>query len=149
MSSEDSALRVATFRFGVIADFVNGAPFAHGEKMKLIKEKTDRRWEIPHSDRTHISVSTVLMWIQNYNEAGSRLEGLMPKSRKDRGTYRKIDHALQMAIKDLKRENPSYTVPVIVKKLKHAKIIGPTDKLNKASIYRFIKRKGLFCLPAF
>lgn len=143
MSSEDSALRVATFRFGVIADFVNGAPFAHGEKMKLIKEKADRRWEIPHSDRTHISVSTVLMWIQNYNEAGSRLEGLMPKSRKDRGTYRKIDHALQMAIKDLKRENPSYTVPVIVKKLKHAKIIGPADKLNKASIYRFIKREGL------
>jgi putative transposase len=67
----------------------------------------------------------------------------MPKTRKDRGTYRKIDGSLQMAIKELKRENPSYTVPVIIKKLKHGKIIGPTDKLNKASIYRFIKKEGL------
>ena len=142
MVSEDIATRIATFRFGVIADFVNGTKFERGEKMRLIKEKAARSWNIPFSDRTHISVSTILSWIDSYKQAGS-FEGLKPKSRKDKGGYRKLDATLRMAIRDLKRENPSFTVPVIIRKLRHAKIIGADDQLNKASIYRFIKKENL------
>lgn len=143
MVTEDSAMKVATFRFGVIADFVTGARFERGEKMRLVKEKAARSWEIPYSDRTHISVSTIMSWIHAYKEAGNRLEGLVPKSRKDKGSYRKLDASLRMAIRDLKRENPSYTVPVIIRKLQHAKVIASTDRLNKASIYRYINKEGL------
>ena len=143
MVSEDIAMKVATFRFGVVADFVTGAKFEHGEKMRLVREKSARAWEIPLSDRTHISVSTIMMWISDYKNAGNNLDGLKPKSRKDSGSYKKLDGSLQLAIKELKQENPTYTVPVIVKKLKHAKIIGPSDILNTASIYRFIKKEHL------
>jgi transposase InsO family protein len=44
-----------------------------------------------------------------------------------------------MEIKRLKQENSYYTVPVIIKKLRLAKVIGPTDVVNKTTIYRFIK----------
>jgi hypothetical protein len=45
-----------------------------------------------------------------------------------------------MANKELKQENPAYTVPVIIKKLMHAKIIKPEEQVNTASIYRFINK---------
>lgn len=143
MISDDMAMKIATFRFGVIADFVTGARLAYGERARLIQEKANRGWNIPASTRTTVSRATILLWISLYKKAGFRIEGLMPKKRKDEGSYKKLDSTLRMAIKDLKQENPTYTVPVVITKLKHAKIIGSEDRINKASIYRFIKKEKL------
>jgi hypothetical protein len=41
---DDLPMRVATFRFGVIADFVTGTRFAYGEKERLLTEKADRAY---------------------------------------------------------------------------------------------------------
>ena len=40
---------VAVFRFGVIADFVDGTTLSRGETKKLMREKCDRKWQIPTS----------------------------------------------------------------------------------------------------
>ena len=142
-NKNDRAMEIATFRFGIIADFVRGGRLEYGEKQRLLQEKAERSYDIPGSTKTRVAVSTILAWISDYRKAGYKIEGLMPKQRKDFGSYRKLDAMLRMAIKELKLENPNYTVPAIIKMLKHRRVIGSEDKLNRVSIYRFIKREKL------
>ena len=143
MVSDDLAMQVATFRFGVIADFVTGVKLSYGERQRILNQKAERTYQIPGSPRTRIGRSTILSWICDYKKAGFRLEGLFPKVRKDKGTYRKLDTTLRMAIKELKTENLHYTVPVMITKLKHNKILAHDEKINKSSLYRFLKRENL------
>ena len=56
---KDLAMKVATFRFGVIAEFVTGVRLKYGEKERLLAEKAVRSYEIPGSDQTRISRSGV------------------------------------------------------------------------------------------
>ena len=49
-----------------------------------------------------------------------------------------------MEVKRLKQENAYSTVPVIIKKLRQGKIIGPNKPVNKTTIYRFIRKE---CQP--
>ena len=86
----------------------------------------------------------MLAWISAYRKGGYRIEALCPKRRVDKGGYRSLDTAVRMEIKRLKQENAYYTVPVIIKKLRHSKVIGPNDVVNKATIYRFIRTE---CQP--
>jgi putative transposase len=48
-------MQIATFRFGVISDFVGGARLSRGERERLLGEKSERSWEIPGTGRTRIS----------------------------------------------------------------------------------------------
>ena len=77
MVTEDIAMRIATFRFGVIADLVTRPQYDWGERSKLIFEKTNRSWIIPNSARTHISVATIMKWMADYKKAGNRIEELL------------------------------------------------------------------------
>lgn len=143
MVTDDFAMQLATFRFGVIADFVTGTRLSRGEKLRLLDEKAKRSYQIPGSSRTRISKSTMYLWIANYKKAGYRIEGLMPQKRKDSGSYRKLDASIRMAIVELRQENPNYTVPAIITKLKHARMISADERLNLSSIYRFLKKEKL------
>lgn len=136
-------MRVATFRFGVIAEFVTGTKLAYGEKERLLAEKACRAYEIPGSTKTRISRATMLSWVTLYRQGGYKIESLCPKPRADRGTYPSLSTTLRMAIRGLKDENEYYTVPVIIKKLRHQKILGPDEPVNKATIYRFIRQENL------
>jgi transposase InsO family protein len=140
---DDLPMKVATFRFGTIADFVTGAKLAYGEKERLLAEKASRAYEIPGSGKTRISRATLLSWVTLYRKGGYKIQSLCPKPRADRGTYPSLNTTLRMAIRTLKDENEYYTVPVIIRKLRLAKIIGPDEPVNKATIYRFIRQEDL------
>ena len=146
MTEDDKKMQIATFRFGVIAEFVTGVKLSYGEKEKLIKDKTDRRYEIPFSDHSAISRSTIMSWINCYKKSGYRLEGLVPKTRKDKGKYRKLDVTLRLAIIEAKKENSRLTVPALIKKLRHKKLISMEEWVNLSSVYRFLKQENLSSL---
>ena len=139
----DVPMKVATFRFGVIADFVTGVRLGYGEKERLLMEKATRSYEIPGSEQTRVSRAAMLLWVSKYQKGGRRIEALKPKERSDRGTYRSLDTTLRMAIKGLREENPYLTVPVIIKKLRLTKIIEPDVAVNTATIYRFLRGEKL------
>ncbi len=143
MLPEDLAMAVATFRFGVIADFVTGARLAYGERERLLREKTARAYDIPGSTKTTVSRATIMLWTRLYREGGRQLDTLRPKRRSDRGTYKGLDQTLRTAIKEIKAENPAYTLPTVINKLRHRHLIAPGDKLNVATIYRFIRQEKL------
>ncbi|MCB0745224.1 MAG: transposase family protein, partial [Ignavibacteriae bacterium] len=143
MSDQDNKMQIATFRFGIISEFVTGVKLNYGEKEKLLNEKAERSYSIPGSTRGVISRSTILLWINDYKKAGMKIEGLFPKERKDKGSFKGLDSTLRMAIKNMKKEDPKLTVPVIIKKIKQQKLIPMGSTINHRSVYTFLKNEKL------
>lgn len=77
--TEEQKQQVAVFRFGIIHEFVGRGRLDHGEQEELLREKCERKWDIPFSGKTRISRSTILRWVRLYTESGGRLEALYPQ----------------------------------------------------------------------
>ena len=75
----DLAMKIATFRFGVFADFVTGVGLGYGGKERRLREKTLQTYEIPGSMRSRITRASMLAWIASYRKGGYRIEALCPK----------------------------------------------------------------------
>jgi transposase InsO family protein len=93
--------------------------------------------------KTSISISTIKKWILMYRQAGMRIDGLMPKDRKDKGAYKSLDPSIQLAIKEIKAEKPDLTGIALVEELHHRKYLRVTEKLNLTVLYRFLKQEKL------
>jgi hypothetical protein len=57
--TEDEKMQVAVFRFGVISDFVIGVQMSRAEKRRLVRDKCARKWPIPFSEKTSLSIGTI------------------------------------------------------------------------------------------
>jgi transposase InsO family protein len=82
-------------------------------------------------------------WTNAYKNAGFRIEGLYAKSRSDKGCFKKIDPVIRRAVKEIKTENPRYTLPTIIELLKQRKVIAVGDEINESTLYRFLKKERL------
>lgn len=143
MTDDEKKMALATFRFGVIADFVTGVKLGYGDRSRILGEKAARSYQIPFSRRTTISRSTIMDWINDYKNAGFRIEGLYSKSRSDKGSFKKIDPAIRSTVKEIKTQNPRYTLPTIIEILRQRKVIAINDELNESTLYRFLKKERL------
>jgi putative transposase len=143
MNENDKKLQIATFRFGLISEFVTGVRLVYGEKERLLKEKLDRAYDIPFSTRNKISRSTLEKWIVDYKKSGFRLEGLYPQERSDKGKTRALSSSLKLAIKELKKENPDLKAPALITCLRHKKLIGADEQINSSTLYRYLKEEEL------
>jgi putative transposase len=140
-SSKD--MEIATFRFGIISDFVVGVRLNYGDKERLLKEKAGKKYIIPYSAQSRVSKSTIKKWILDYRSAGNRIEGLLPKVRKDSGKFRSLDTSIQMAIREIKHEKPDLTGISLVTELQHRKYLALDEKINLSVLYRFLKKEKL------
>jgi putative transposase len=134
---------VAVFRFGVISDFVTRSELDRGEQERLLREKCERAWQIPHSNRSRLARSTILGWIKAYRESGGRLESLYPDSRNDRGMSRVIDEETGALIVRLRTEMPRCSLPTLISELEKRKLLPPGLVLGASTLYRFLKREGI------
>ncbi len=138
---EEVKQQVARFRFGVIADLV-GRKLTRGEKQRILREKSQAEWEIPHSARTRISRSTVLYWLRRYEESGGRLESLYPDHRSDKDTSRALEAETAQALIRLKQEYRGATLPAVLREAKRRGVVPAQFHVSKATLYRFFKRQG-------
>lgn len=76
---EDQKLEVALFRYGVISDIVAAANLPRMERCRMIQEKSSRKWNIPYSQKTRISMNSIRRWIRDYNKSNQQLAALYPK----------------------------------------------------------------------
>ena len=133
------AEKVALFRYGLIAPLVLES-LPRGELTRRAQEIAARHYEIPHSERTSVSVDTLLEWALRYRNGG--FEALAPQARLDRGQSRTITPQLADLIERLKRENPHRTGATLLREL--ALSSGQNEPAISAStLYRFLKRRGL------
>ena len=65
---ENERMAKAIFRYSVISDLVNARNLERGEQERLIEEKCSRKWGIPFSEKTSISRSSILRWMNLYKE---------------------------------------------------------------------------------
>ena len=140
--------RIAVFRYGVIADFVGGRILSHGETTRLIRDKCVRKWEIPGSQRSSISESTIKEWIVRYRASGNKLASLYPKGRSDRGKSRAIEQETAQGLLKLRKELPELTLPVFMREAKQRKIILPGMYVTYSTLYRFLQSEGMLKRPA-
>jgi len=136
---DTKAEKVALFRYGLIAPLVL-EPLPRGELTRRAEEIAARHYEVPGSQRTSVSVDTLLGWALRYRTSG--FEALAPKPRQDRGQSRAITPQLADLIERLKRENPHRTGTTLLREL--ALVSGQNQPaLSASTLYRFLKQRGL------
>jgi len=138
MTEDQKKLEVATFRFGIIADFVKRLGLERGEIKKLLEEKAAQRYKIPHSSKTEITKGAIVKWLRDYKSAGEQLTGLYPKTRSDKGDCKSLEAQIKIGILEVLKDAPKATVPAIIKTLRHKKIIASNETINHSTIYRFL-----------
>ncbi len=143
MTEEEKKTRIASFRFGLISEFVTGVRLGYGEKERLLKEKVNRRYEIPFSERNQISRSSIEKWICDYKKAGYRLDGLHPQERSDKGELRSLSSEVKLAVKELRKEDSTLKAPALLKCLVHRKLISQDERINMSTLYRYLQSEEL------
>jgi putative transposase len=111
-----------------------------GEVLCRARDIAAHEHEIPFSNRNQVSVETLLVWARRY-----RLEGfaaLAPKPRCDSGVSRVITPQLAQLIERLKRENPRRSAATLLRELALSSG-SDTPPISPASLYRFLKERGL------
>src|SRR5215472_14316941 len=133
------AEKIALFRYALIAPLVLEV-LPRGELTRRAEEIAARKYEIPYSQRTSLSVDTLLDWALRYRRGG--FPALVPKQRCDRGQPRVVPPQLAELIERLKRENPHRTGMTLLREL--ALVSGTNSAaISAATLYRFLKQHGL------
>jgi putative transposase len=133
------AEKIALFRYGLIAPLVL-EPLPRGELTRRAHEIAARHYEIPGSQRTAVSVDTLLKWALRYRTGG--FEALAPQGRRDRGRSRTITPQLADLIERLKRENPYRTGATLLRELALS-ADQQAPPISASTLYRFLKERGL------
>jgi putative transposase len=136
--TEEQKQRVAVFRFGIIHDLVSSARLDHGEQEELLREKCARRWEIPFSSRSSIGRSSILRWVQQYKAGGGKIESLYPQGRNDSGKPRVLDEETSLALLELRRKMPEWTVPALICAMHERRLVTTGISLSPSTVYRFL-----------
>ncbi len=144
MISTDKQEKIALFRFGVIAPLVGVKKQERGATERMIREITQRQWDIPGSHRSYICRSVVMEWLKNYEESQGDLKSLWPKTRIDKGRLRSMDQETEQAILKLKKELGSQvTLPVFLQIARERGVLPPDFNASMQTVYRLFERHGL------
>jgi transposase InsO family protein len=109
----------------------------------MIRDKSQRRWYIPGTNRTGISASTIRRWIRIYEESGRKLDSLRPVKRSDRGRSRSIDEETAQALIRLRQQMPRLPVKDLIVEMKKRDLITPGVTISLSTAYRVIKKADL------
>jgi transposase InsO family protein len=145
--NEDEKMQVAVFRFGVISDFVTGAQMSRAEKRRLMHDKCARKWQIPLSQKTSLSIGTINRWCRLYKDSNGDLKSLQPKDRCDQGKSRAMDEDTCLSLIELKSEIPALNVPQLIEQMNQQNRVSTGIVLNNSTVYRFLHQQNLMDLP--
>jgi transposase len=122
----------------LIAELTN--PYLeHGELKCLIREKAGREYEIPYSQRKHISEECIRNWLKDFRKYGK--EGLLPKKRSDWGSNRSLNPEEASQLIQYLEEHPELTATTCLRELqRQGKIISP---ISSSSLSRLVRASGM------
>ena len=129
----------ALFRLSVLGPLVSRQQLERGELKRLVAELAQREYAIPNSQRHRLGAKTIEAWFYAWQRLG--LEGLVPKTRVDRGRSR-IEPALQEAILAAKRDNPRRSTQQILRLLRADGRPG-AQALSRSALHRLLQQHGL------
>lgn len=135
---------VALFRLSVLGPLVSRDRLERGELQRIIRELALREYAIPGSRRRLIGEKTIEAWYYAWRREG--IEGLVPKSRNDRGLS-KLPQAVQEAVLAAKRDNPRRSIRQLQHLLESSGKVA-RGSLSRSAIHRLLRQHGLSRLAA-
>lgn len=129
---------IMDFRQAMVAELAN--PYlAHGERIRLIREKACRQWDMPWSSKASITEATIKHWLEQYRLYGK--EGLRPKRRTDSGNSRAVGHDDTQALVELLKQQPELTARSAWNKLRAEGKVAAD--ISSSTLSRLIAAQGL------
>lgn len=140
LKPKDHAEAVAVFRAQVIGPAL-ARSLSHGELAELLSELAKAEYLPPRAvRRRRYGASTLERWYYAYRRGG--LEALRPRPRKDRGRGQKLPPALRELLLDIRREQPSASVPTILIELQTAGRLA-SGVAKAPTVRRLFREHGL------
>ena len=140
LAPKDHAEAMALFRAGVIGG-LRHRELTRGELRRELDALSRQRFRPPGASRTRtFGVSTLERWYYAYRDRG--LEGLRSRARNDRGRARHLSPEQRDLLRNIRREHPAASVPLIFKTLKRLGFAA-ADTLSVATLRRFYHQEGL------
>jgi putative transposase len=135
--TKEQKMEVALFRFGLIAPLLNNQV----DDAKAYLEKIcSQVHDVPYYGRREYSERTIRRWLWDYRR--DNLDGLKPKSRKDKGSSRVISEELGKKIIEFRQENPAFSVMLLYEKMVKEGLILRYE-VSYYSVYRYLKQRNL------
>lgn len=126
--------KIALFRYGLISSLVNNT---YEEKsMEEYYRKTASKSYILNGKEIKVRASTIKGWYINYKKFG--FDGLIPKTRTDLNTSRKLTLDAQQKIIDYKKDYPHISGTLIYQKLVEEGYINQSI-VSKSTVLKFIR----------
>ena len=131
---------IALFRYGLIAPVVTNT--YEESSMEAYFRSVASKTYIVNGKEEKFSPGTIKGWYIKYNKNG--YNALIPKTRCDFKTSRKLNSDVREKIKELKRDYPHITGTLIYQKLSNEGFINPND-ISLGTVLKFIRdNKTLF-----
>jgi len=144
LTPKDHAETVAVFRSEVIGSLCR-RELGHGDLRAEMVTLALQRFRMPGADVTRtISIPTLERWYYAYRRGG--LPALQPRPRSDRGRGRRLTAQQRQLLLDIRRENPSASVSLILRTLT---LDGRLDRhaISAATVRRLYIEQGLDRVP--
>ena len=129
----------ALFRLSVLGPLASRNQLERGEAKKIIRELAAKTYNIPNSNRVHLSEQTIMRWYTNWRRGG--IEALCPLLRSDKGKT-KLSDEIQAALLQIKKENPARSINTIIKMCEHQGLVA-NNELSRSTVHRFLQSQKL------
>lgn len=129
---------IAAFRWQLIAPVVT-QELGRLERRRVLQQVARQHYQIPHSDKTRVSIRTLERWIAAYQ--GHGFEGLKPRVRADAQTGRVITPEILQAAIDARRAIPGRSVQQIIRVLEMSGMV-PAGRLRRSTLAEHLSRAG-------
>ena len=131
---------IALMRYSAIAPLISGVPDEYPSMSTYFRDLSEKGILHPSGQMRKYAPSTMESWLLDYRKGG--FDALIPKSRSDCGTSRKIDAELEEQIRYLKHTYPRLSASAIYRQLQDNGSIR-SDQLSESTVLRFINEMML------
>lgn len=138
--TKDHKLSIALMRYGAIAPVISGIPDQYSSLSAYFREVSQNGILHPNGDTRNYAPATIEKWLLDYRKGG--FDALIPKSRSDHGTSRKIDDDLKQQIRYLKTNYPRLSASAIFRQLQDNGSIRK-GQMCESTVLRFINELKL------
>ena len=131
---------IALMRYSAIAPLITGTQEDYVSLSAYFREVSAKGIKDPDGNLRHYAVGTLMGWYSDYKKNG--FDGLIPASRSDCGTSRKIDDELSEEIRYIKHTYPRISAAAIYRQLQDKGSIK-YGQISESTIGRYINQLEL------
>jgi transposase InsO family protein len=129
----------AVFRYGLISEATR--PLAGEVVSDILARVAAHQHTLPDGSVRRFSVATLRSWLATYRREG--LDGLVPRIRSDKGTFRVLSDDTQELIARHRVQHRALSVKLFHEVLLHDGVLPPGVTVRLGTLRRFLKSRGL------